>query len=88
MNWLFPEIKTTRNQNERFQKILDELNELNVEMMFKESDKIDKESIDVLHSVETFLRLRFKGREEELDKLIKSTIEKNSERGYYENVCH
>ena len=48
----------------------------------------DKEAIDILHSVETFLRIRFRGREQDLEKIIQSTIEKNSARNYYQAECH
>lgn len=87
MNWTFPEIKTTRNLDERFQKILDELNELNVELLVGDKSKQDEESIDLLHSVETFLRKQFEGREELLSSIINQVIEKNSKRGYYTNEC-
>jgi len=85
MKFQFPAIKTTRSIDEQFQKILDECNEYQ-ETSSKEEK--DKESIDILHSVETFLRLRFKDRENELDKLVQDTILKNTKRGYYENDCY
>lgn len=87
MKWTFPAIKTTRTVEEQYEKIKDEMKEYEAEDENTLFDFKDKESIDVLHSVETFLRLRFKGREDELDKLIQSTIEKNSKRGYYESNC-
>jgi NTP pyrophosphatase (non-canonical NTP hydrolase) len=87
MNWTFPEIKTTRNIDERFQKILDELNELNVELKVGDKKNIEKEALDVYHSTETFIRLLFKGREKDLDEIVKKTIEKNQNRGYYTEEC-
>lgn len=79
--FLFPEIKTTRSTTEQAQKIVDEVNE------YLEANS-DEEAIDVLHAVETFIRIHFKGREEILDRLIQSTIEKNSKRGYYQTTCY
>lgn len=83
MNWIFPAIKTTRSVDEQFQKIYDECLE------YKEAEGLekDKEAVDILHSVETFLRIRFKGREDELNNLIQKTIKKNSNRGYYNKDC-
>lgn len=81
----FPAIKTNRTTNEQFEKVIDEIEEyLNEE----EGLNKDKEAIDILHSVETFLRVRFKGREKQLDDLIESTRIKNSNRGYYDQECH
>lgn len=87
MKWNFPAIKTTRTVEEQYEKIKDEMKEYENEEENTLFNEKDKESIDLLHSVETFLRLRFKGREEELEKLIQSTIEKNSKRCYYESNC-
>lgn len=87
MNFNFPAIKTTRMVEEQKEKIYDELKEYEAEEENTLFNEKDKEAIDILHSVETFLRLRFKGREDELDKLIQTTIEKNSKRGYYESNC-
>jgi hypothetical protein len=88
MLWNFPAIKTVRTVEEQYEKIKDEMKEYenedeNTLFRFK-----DKEAVDILHSVETFLRLRFKGREEELKQLIKSTIEKNIKRSYYKSDCY
>jgi len=85
MKWTFKRIKTTRTIEEQKVKILNEIEEYNFEQTKVEKDK---EAVDILHSVETFLRLRFKDREDELEKLIKSTIIKNEKRGYYENDCY
>jgi len=87
MNWNFPAIKTTRTVEEQYEKIKDEMKEYEAEEENTLFNEKDKESIDLLHSVETFLRLRFKGREFDLEELIQATIEKNSKRGYYESNC-
>lgn len=84
MRWLFPLIKTTRTIEEQFNKILDEAKEYKDALTEEEKDK---EAVDIIHSCETFLRLRFKGREDELEKLIQETILKNTKRGYYEQSC-
>lgn len=84
MKFNFPEIKTTRNLEERVQKVQDELNE------FKEASSEqhkDEEMIDILHSVETLIRLRFKDREQILDFKIREVISKNTKRGYYSKSC-
>lgn len=83
MRWNFPEIKTTRNIEERLRKILDEVDEFS-KASFKDQDM---EAIDILHAVETFLRGKFKGREKELDALIKQVYDKNSKREYYTKEC-
>ena len=88
MKWNFPVILTTRTADEQFKKVEEECNEYLTEVESGDISLQDKEAIDVLHSVETFLRLRFKGREQELDNLIQFTIEKNSKRGYYESSCY
>lgn len=84
MHFNFPEIKTTRNLKERVQKVQDELNE------FKEAtleQHKDEELIDILHSVETLIRLRFKNREQVLNFKIREVISKNTKRGYYSKSC-
>jgi len=43
----------------------------------------DLECLDVLHSVESLVRMYFKGREDEIDSLIEEVIKKNRDRGYY-----
>jgi len=45
--------------------------------------KRDLEAIDVLHAVETFLRIRFAGREDVLDSIIEQVVSKNRARGKY-----
>lgn len=84
MQWQFPEIKTTRTIDERVQKVIDELKEFSDET---NPIKKDIEAIDVLHAVETLLRLQFKGREEKLKLIINLIIEKNEARGYYTKAC-
>jgi len=80
MDYNFPEIKTTRTEEECVQKIIDEINEF----LQKPSDE---EAVDILHSVETFVRKRFASRELILNDVISSTIKKNSVRGYYTRPC-
>lgn len=87
MNWIFPEIKTTRSIHQRLDKITEELNELKCEIDKCDIENIEKESIDLYHSVETFLRLLFKDREKRLDEIVTKTIEKNEKRGYYNKGC-
>lgn len=84
MKYTFPEIKTTRTLEERIQKVQDELNELKEA---KTDKHFDEELIDVLHSVETLMRLRFYKREQILDYKIKEVIAKNTKRGYYSKSC-
>lgn len=84
MQYNFPEIKTTRTLEERIQKIKDEILE------FEEADsgeKKDQEAIDIIHSVETFLRGYFKGREKQMEVMIKTVLIKNTNRGYYDSDC-
>ena len=84
MQYNFPEIKTTRTLEERIQKIKDEILE------FEEADsgeKKDQEAIDIIHSVETFLRGYFKGREKTMEVMIKTVLIKNTNRGYYDQDC-
>ena len=84
MKWIFPRIKTKRTVEQQFSKIKDEW--IEYQKACSQTNK-DEEAIDILHSVETFLRLQFKDRETELDKLIQKTIAKNISRGYYESEC-
>ena len=80
----FPEIKTTRNMEQRLQKILDEVKEYET----AETDaERDQEAVDILHSVETFLRGRFAGREFRLSGIIAEVYNKNKKRGYYDTDC-
>lgn len=80
----FPEIKTTRTPEEQKQKIYDELIEFDEAV--NPLDR-DKEAVDILHACETFLRVHFRGREEDLERVVRSTLEKNQARGYYTAAC-
>lgn len=86
MKWNFPKIKTTRTIEEQKEKIYEEISEYENETEV-EKERKDKEAVDILHSVETFLRIRFEGREDELKNIIDSTIEKNRKRNYYDKEC-
>lgn len=81
MNWNFPEIKTTRTEQEQTEKILDEINE------FK-SDLSDEECVDIFHAAETLLRIKFKGREHDLNVVINRIVQKNVSRGYYSTIVY
>jgi len=61
-------------------KICEELLEFTQE---QDMHKRDLEAIDVLHAVETFLRIRFAGREDVLDSIIEQVVSKNRARGKY-----
>lgn len=80
----FPAIKTTRTLDERVQKIFDELEEYASATTDAEKDQ---EAVDILHSVETFLRGRFAGREFRLNGIIGEVYNKNKKRGYYDEEC-
>lgn len=88
MKWNFPAIKTNRSDVGQLSKVIEECSEFLSDFTDDEQQNADKEAIDILHSAETFLRLRFKNRESVLDELINKTIEKNSARNYYEEECH
>lgn len=61
------------------EKIIEEIEEFK-----KASGKNgDMEAVDVLHACETFIRIRFKGRDSVLEKLIRRVTAKNARRGYY-----
>lgn len=80
----FPTIKTTRTSEEQAGKVIDETWEYR---NAKTQEHRDEEAIDLLHAVETFIRIHFKGREKELNTLIKQVTEKNKIRGYYDVSC-
>lgn len=73
----FPAIQTIRTPQQQAEKILEEVKE------FLETPN-DEEAVDIAHSVETFLRLYFEGKREELNQQRCETIHKNRERGYYQ----
>ena len=83
MKYNFPEIKTSRKATEQVEKIVNEIDEY-----LEDFSKEDEEAIDILHAVETFIRIQFKDREEILDRIIREVITKNSKRNYYTNMCY
>lgn len=82
--FVFPAIKTTRTMDERVQKILDEVKEFQEAPSGAEQDK---EAVDIMHAVETFLRGHFAGREFRLNGVISEVYRKNKTRGYYDDEC-
>lgn len=82
--FVFPPIKTTRTLDERVQKILDEIKEY---QEAPEGIEKDKEAVDIMHSVETFLRGHFEGRLTRLNGVIGEVYRKNKNRGYYDEDC-
>ena len=80
MNWTFPCICIPKTEEQQIEKVAEEIKEFLVE---EDSTAKDLEALDVYHAAETLLRIRFKGREEELDTLVSSVIEKNRVRGKY-----
>lgn len=86
--FMFPEIKTTRSNEEQASKINDEVGEFELAIRYKDLTEVDKEAIDVWHAAETFIRVHFRGRERMLKDLIEQTIAKNTARGYYAEKCY
>lgn len=84
----FPPIKTDRTAQEQFDKVQEEVIEYFEATLYESSENQDKEAIDILHAVETFIRVRFRGREDDLQKIIDATIAKNTARNYYDKDCH
>lgn len=82
--FVFPAIKTTRTMEQRLQKILDEVEEFRTAQGIEEQDK---EAVDIMHAVETFLRGHFQGREFRLTGVIGEVYRKNKVRGYYDEDC-
>lgn len=80
--FVFPGIKTTRTAAEQAQKIRDEIKE------YFDDHGSDQEAVDILHAAETFVRVHFKDRPNDLKKLIDLTIKKNAQRGYYALPCY
>jgi pyruvate/2-oxoglutarate dehydrogenase complex dihydrolipoamide dehydrogenase (E3) component len=76
----FPEIRTVRSTEEQATKVIDEV----VEYKF---DFSDEEAVDILHAAETLIRIHFKGRPQDLERVIQQTKEKNLKRGYYTSTC-
>lgn len=82
--FVFPPIKTTRTMDERVQKILDEVKEF---QEATDKDEKDKEAVDIMHAVETFLRGHFADRQFRLNGVISEVYRKNKNRGYYDEEC-
>lgn len=80
MNWTFPALCFKKTEHEQITKIAEELGELLLE---NDQHLRDLEAIDVYHAAETLLRIRFEGRENELDIKIRQVINKNRRRGKY-----
>lgn len=77
----FPEIKKGDHDGvlNQIYKIKEEV----FEFQNSKGHERDLEALDILQSVETFLRWHFEGREDEVDELTKEVIDKNAVRGYY-----
>lgn len=86
VNWIFPEVKFVQENNSAKQAIhvFSEAEEARAEFC---QEKLDEEMADLLHSCETYFRIRQK---EGLDiyKQFKSVITKNAMRGYYDLAKH
>lgn len=80
MNWTFPKIRFKKTELEQIEKVAEETEEFLLE---KDSHLKDLEALDVYHAAETLLRIRFEGREDELDSLVQKVITKNRVRGKY-----
>ena len=80
MNFIFPSIKSKKTEREQIEKIKEEVTEFLFEV---EANDKDLEALDIYHAAETLIRIRFKDREEYLDNLILTVIEKNTKRGKY-----
>lgn len=80
----FPSIQTTRSDKEQAEKIIEEVNEF----LEAEGFRADEELIDILHAVETAIRIRFCGRETQIQAIITGIISKNNNRGYYDSQCY
>ena len=80
MNFIFPRIISKKSERQQIEKIKEEVTEFLFEVEPKDKDL---EALDIYHAAETLLRIRFEGREEQLDNLILNVIEKNTKRGKY-----
>lgn len=81
MEFIFPACKTANNTLQQAEKVRKEAAE--VIDAYGDQAHQDEEVIDVLHAVETLVRIHFRGRESEIDGLIAAVTEKNTKRGYY-----
>lgn len=80
MNWTFPKIRFKKTELEQIEKVAEETEEFLLE---HDAHLKDLEALDVYHAAETLLRIRFEGREDELDSLVQKVITKNRARGKY-----
>lgn len=80
MNWTFPKIRFKKTELEQIEKVAEETEEFILE---QDQHAKDLEALDVYHAAETLLRIRFEGRENELDVIIQQVIHKNRVRGKY-----
>jgi transcriptional regulator len=78
----FPEVKFVRinSATKQWKHVLSELEE--IEQAETPGEKL-KETVDLLHSLETYFRI-LKRNGADIDRLFKRCIQKNYERGYYE----
>jgi phosphoribosyl-ATP pyrophosphohydrolase len=84
MRDLFPEITVGDfSRKDQMYKALDELVELEQAYADGNRDEVLKESIDVIHSVFTFLYLN-EYKDYEISNAIREVVEKNRRRGYYD----
>ena len=86
-SFLFPPIKTTRTQDERIQKVYDEIQEFLEARESGDSRHADEEMIDILQTVETLVRGHFEGRDEMLKATIAFVFQKCDGKGYYSKDC-
>ena len=80
MNWTFPKIRFKKTELEQIEKVAEETEEFVLE---QDPNAKDLEALDIYHAAETLLRIRFEGRENELDVIIQQVIHKNRVRGKY-----
>lgn len=74
---IIPKIPSVAEQYEVIREELEEFASASTRI------KQEEEAVDVLQAVETFIRLIFKNRKNELSKMIVRVIRKNKKRGYY-----
>ena len=80
MNWTFPQIRFKKTESEQIEKVAEETEEFILE---QDPHAKDLEALDVYHAAETLLRIRFAGREDELDAIVQQVINKNRVRDKY-----
>ena len=80
MEWKFPAIKTTKTAKQQVLKVEEETGEF---LSARRKHAKDLEAVDIYHAAETLLRIHFRGREEELDKVMEQVVKKNRDRKKY-----